>query len=163
MIGVHYIKYVNDIGYVVKNEISKHMFTHNNQIRYDWVQAYRDEMGYDHVLQNDNTFFFCETILEAESSRIFIIKMDNFQNQIEMELIQQQANDNTFDILTGKITINELLESNNDNIPLLVQTKEVNDLEDRLDVLEGMIEYYTEREEYEKCAELVKLKNKLWS
>ena len=66
MIGVHYIKYVNDIGYVVKNEISKHMFTHNNQIRYDWAQAYRDEMGYDHVLQNDNTFFFCETILEAE-------------------------------------------------------------------------------------------------
>ena len=89
--------------------------------------------------------------------------MDNFQNQIEMELIQQQANDNTFDIFTGKVTINELLESNNDNIPLLVQTKEVNDLEDRLDVLEGMIEYYTEREEYEKCAELVKLKNKLWS
>jgi len=88
--------------------------------------------------------------------------MNNFQNQIEMELIQQQANDNTFDILTGKITINELLESNND-IPLLIQTKEVIDLENRLDVLEGMIEYYTEEEEYEKCAELVKLKNKLWS
>jgi len=89
--------------------------------------------------------------------------MDNFQNQIEMELIQQQANDNTFDILTGRVTINELLESDNNNIPLLVQTKEVNNLEDRLDVLEGMIEYYTEGEEYEKCAELVKLKNKLWS
>ena len=89
--------------------------------------------------------------------------MNKFKDQIEMELIQQQANDNTFDILTGKVTINELLESNNDNIPLLVQTKEVNDLEDRLDVLEGMIEYYTEGEEYEKCAELVKLKNKLWS
>lgn len=89
--------------------------------------------------------------------------MDNFQNQIEMELIQQQANDNTFNILTGKVTIKELLESDNDNIPLLVQTKEVINLEDRLDILEGMIEYYTEGEEYEKCAELVKLKNKLWS
>ena len=89
--------------------------------------------------------------------------MDNFQNQIEMELIQQQANDNTFDILTGKITIKELLESNNNDIPLLIQTKEVDDLENRLDVLEGMIEYYTEGEEYEKCAKLVKLKNKLWS
>ena len=66
MIGVHYIKYVNSIGYIVKNEISKHMFTQNNQIKFDWVQMYRDEMGYDHVLQNDNTFFFCETILEAE-------------------------------------------------------------------------------------------------
>ena len=66
MIGIHYIKYVNDIGYIVKQEISKHKFTHNNQIRYDWVQAYRDEMKYDHVLQNDNIFFFCEIIPEAE-------------------------------------------------------------------------------------------------
>jgi hypothetical protein len=66
MIGVHYIKYVNGIGYIVKNEISKHMFTQNNQIKFDWVQMYRDEMGYDHVLQNDNVFFFCEIIQEAE-------------------------------------------------------------------------------------------------
>mgnify|MGYP000205214037 FL=1 len=66
MIGVHYIKYVNDIGYIVKNEISKHMFTQNNQVRFDWVQMYRDEMNYDHVLQNDNVFFFCETIEEVE-------------------------------------------------------------------------------------------------
>ena len=89
--------------------------------------------------------------------------MNKFKEQIEMELIQQQANDNTFDILTGKITMEELFESNNDSIPLLVQAKDIVNLEDRLDVLEGMIEYYTEGEEYEKCAELVKLKNKLWS
>ena len=80
-----------------------------------------------------------------------------------MELIQQQANDNTFDILTGKVTMEELIKGNNDNIPFLIQSKEMVDIEDRLDVLEGMIEYYTEGEEYEKCAELVKLKNKLWS
>ena len=66
MIGVHYIKYVNDIGYIVKNEISKLMFMQNNQIRFDWVQMYIDEMGYNHVLQNDNAFFFCEIIQEAE-------------------------------------------------------------------------------------------------
>jgi hypothetical protein len=89
--------------------------------------------------------------------------MDKFKEQIEMELITQQANDNTFNILTGKITMDELFESNQDSIPLLVQTTEIAGLEDRLDVLEGMIEYYTEGEEYEKCAELVKLKNKLWS
>ena len=80
-----------------------------------------------------------------------------------MELIQQQANDNTFDILTGRVTMEELFKSNNDNIPFLIQSKEMVDIEDRLDVLEGMIEYYTEGEEYEKCAKLVKLKNKLWS
>jgi hypothetical protein len=57
----------------------------------------------------------------------------------------------------------ELIKGNNDNIPFLIQSKEMVDIEDRLDVLEGMIEYYTEGEEYEKCAELVKLKNKLWS
>ena len=89
--------------------------------------------------------------------------MENLKNQVEMELIQQQANDNTFDILTGKITMEELFKNNNDNIPFLIQSKEMVDIEDRLDVLEGMIEYYTEGEEYEKCAELVKLKNKLWS
>jgi len=89
--------------------------------------------------------------------------MNKFKEQIEMELIQQQANDNTFDILTGKITMEELLKDDNDNVPFLIQSKEMVDIEDRLDVLEGMIEYYTEGEEYEKCAELVKLKNKLWS
>ena len=46
-----------------------------------------------------------------------------------MELITQQANDNTFDILTRKITMEELFESNNDNIPLLVQTVEISNLE----------------------------------
>ena len=80
-----------------------------------------------------------------------------------MELIQQQANDNTFDILTGRITMEELFKNNNDNIPFLIQSKEMIDIEDRLDVLEGMIEYYTEGENYERCAILVKLKNKLWS
>lgn len=99
----------------------------------------------------------------SRNNRIFIIKMNKFKDQIEMELIQQQANDNTFDILTGKVTMEELIKGNNDNIPFLIQSKEMVDIEDRLDVLEGMIEYYTEGEEYEKCAELVKLKNKLWS
>ena len=89
--------------------------------------------------------------------------MNKLKNQVEMELIQQQANDNTFDILTGRITMEKLFQSNNDNIPFLIQSKEMVNIEDRLDVLEGMIEYYTEGEEYEKCAELVKLKNKLWS
>ena len=66
MIGVHYIKYVNDIGYIVKREISKSMFVRDNQIRMDWVRLYRDEMNYDHVLQSDDKFFFCDIIQEAE-------------------------------------------------------------------------------------------------
>ena len=90
--------------------------------------------------------------------------MDYFQHQIELELIQKQANNNTLDLLTGKITFNKLMNSNNNNIPLLVYS-DINNLKikDKLDVIESMIEYFTEEEEYEKCAELVKIKNKLWN
>ena len=41
--------------------------------------------------------------------------MNKLKMEIEMELIQQQANDNTFDILTGRVTMKELFKSNNDN------------------------------------------------
>ena len=61
-----YLKYVNDNVYVVKREIAKHMFTHKGNVMYDWVQMYRDEMGYDHVLQNDTHFFFCMYVEDAE-------------------------------------------------------------------------------------------------
>ena len=150
MIGIDYIKYTSDNSYRVKRDImiTKFVIKGTDQINMDLVQAYRDWLGCDHVLRSQTHFMFCQTIQEE---------------QIEMELIQQQANDNTFDVLTGKITMEELFESNNDSIPLLVQAKDIVNLEDRLDVLEGMIEYYTEGEEYEKCAKLVKLKNKLWS
>jgi hypothetical protein len=76
--------------------------------------------------------------------------------------MQEQANNNTFALLTGKITFNKLMNSNRDTIPLLVYS-DINDLKikDKLDVIESMIEYFTEEEEYEKCAELVKIKNKL--
>ena len=33
---------------------------------YDWLKMYRDEMGYDHVLQNDTHFFFCMYVEDAE-------------------------------------------------------------------------------------------------
>ena len=61
-----YLKYVNDNPYVVKREIPKHMFTHEQSPLPSWVPLYRDEMGYDHVLQNDTHFFFCMHIKDAE-------------------------------------------------------------------------------------------------
>ncbi len=60
-----YLKYINDNVYVVKREISKHMFTRNKEVMYDWVQMYRDEMGYEHVLQNDTHFYFCMHVEDA--------------------------------------------------------------------------------------------------
>jgi hypothetical protein len=63
---LNYIKYHNDTAYIVKREIAKHMFMHEKDLRFDWVQMYRDEMGYDHVLQDDAKFYFCEVIKEVE-------------------------------------------------------------------------------------------------
>ena len=85
------------------------------------------------------------------------------KNEITNEELVRLANENTFSILMGKITIEELFEQDID-IPLLVDPSEKSlSKETKKEILEGMIEYYTEGEEYEKCAELVKLKNKLWS
>ena len=63
---LHYIKYVNNQGYVVKREMPKHMFVQGNQMRMDWLAAFRDYLNCDHVLQTEVKFLFCETIKDAE-------------------------------------------------------------------------------------------------
>ena len=68
VIGVHYIKYVNDVGYIVKEEvgIDKFVIKGSNNLNMGLVQAYRDWCDCDHVLRSQTHFLFCETILEAE-------------------------------------------------------------------------------------------------
>ena len=68
MIGIHYIKYVNDKGYVVKAEVAIDKFSvkESNHLNMELVQAYRDWVGCDHVLRSQTHFLFCETIEEAE-------------------------------------------------------------------------------------------------
>ena len=63
---LHYIKYVNNQGYVVKREMPIHMFVQGNQMRMDWLAAFRDYLNCDHVLQTEVKFLFCETIKDAE-------------------------------------------------------------------------------------------------
>ena len=60
-----YIKYVNDKGYVVKREMPKHQFVKDNQMRMDWLAAFRDYLNCDHVLQTDRNFLFCQTIQDV--------------------------------------------------------------------------------------------------
>ena len=52
MIGIHYIKHLNDKSYVVKSEvlIDKFIVKGTNNLNMDLAQAYRDWMGCDHVL-----------------------------------------------------------------------------------------------------------------
>ena len=69
MIGIDYIKYVNDAAYVVKCEvmIDKFAAQGTNQLNMDLVQAYRNWQGCDHVLRSQTHFMFCQTIQEAEA------------------------------------------------------------------------------------------------
>jgi hypothetical protein len=68
MIGIHYIKHLNDKSYVVKSEvlIDKFIVKGTNNLNMDLAQAYRDWMGCDHVLKTQTHLLFCETIQEAE-------------------------------------------------------------------------------------------------
>ena len=63
---LHYIRFINDIGYVSKRELPKHMFVKDDQMRMDWVAAFRDYIYCNHVLQSDSHFIFCETIDDVE-------------------------------------------------------------------------------------------------
>ena len=86
---------------------------------------------------------------------------NNLQNEITDEELARLANENTFNILMGNITVKELFDQDID-VPLLVDpSQEFLSNTTKMEVLDGMIEYYVEEEDYEKCSELVKLKNKL--
>jgi len=68
MIGIDYIKYVNNQAYVVKQEVSVSRFEikGENKLNMELVQAYRDWQGCDHVLRSQTHFMFCKTIEDAE-------------------------------------------------------------------------------------------------
>jgi len=62
---------------------------------------------------------------------------------------------NTYDLITGKREFEDIVED--DAFPVFfINPEEDLDNED----LDTMIDYFIETEEYEKCAELTKLKNK---
>lgn len=85
----------------------------------------------------------------------------NLKNEVANEELVRLANENTFNILMGNITMKELFDQDID-VPLLVDpSQEVLSNTTKMEILDGMIEYYVEGEDYEKCSELVKLKNKL--
>ena len=86
---------------------------------------------------------------------------NNLQNEITDEELVRLANENTFNILMGNVTVKELFDQDID-VPLLVDpSQEFLSNTTKMEILDGMIEYYVEEEDYEKCSELVKLKNKL--
>lgn len=66
--------------------------------------------------------------------------------------ILEEAMNNAYQIVTGKFTFEQLLEETGEAcIPFDIRKEEPD--------LDGMLEYFIETEEYEKCSELQKLIN----
>ena len=101
-------------------------------------------------------------------------------DQVEFDQrMQRAAFENTYLILTGKVTYESLLEKQSmqpGSIDGYVKTAvlfnpmsadydpkfpHLHNSESKIDLVDSMVDYYIETEEYEKCAKLVKLKNKL--
>tara|TARA_R110000824_G_C14746469_1_gene628051 strand:- start:25 stop:312 length:288 start_codon:yes stop_codon:yes gene_type:complete len=86
---------------------------------------------------------------------------NNLKNEIGDDELARLANENTFNILMGNITVKELFDQDID-VPLLVDpSQELLSNTTKAEILDGMIEYYVGEEEYEKCSKLVELKKKL--
>lgn len=54
----------------IKKEISKEVFTINEEINYEFVKSFKEYLNCDHVLQNQNQFLFVEEIPELEFEEI---------------------------------------------------------------------------------------------
>jgi hypothetical protein len=76
---------------------------------------------------------------------------DDDLTQEEQEYILSEAMSNAYIVATGKISYNELEESGSYWFP---------DLEDTDTMLQPVIDYYSDLEEYEKCQELKNIMDK---
>lgn len=86
------------------------------------------------------------------------IEDEDVSKSLEEEIeILDEAYRNAYKIATGKMTVTELLERADDMIflpfdPSAPETFTI--------IVDDIIQYFSDTEEYEKCAELVKVKDK---
>jgi|TARA_R100001530_G_scaffold39332_1_gene30394 hypothetical protein len=79
-------------------------------------------------------------------------EMNQYQNDLEMLDVSMH---NAYRVLTNKISIKRLINSSDDQGMWLPYADIFNPSNKDID---SVIEYYCDLEEYEKCAELVKIK-----
>ena len=74
----------------------------------------------------------------------------------------EQAMENAYDLITKKKTIDDIYYALDENVidQFLLPFDPLREDGRSADIIDMVIEYYTSTEEYEKCAELVKIKNK---
>jgi hypothetical protein len=86
------------------------------------------------------------------------IEDNDYGSSLEEEIeILDEAYRNAYKIATGRITVKELLDRADDMIFLPFDPSSP---ETFAMVIDDIIQYFSDTEEYEKCAELVKAKNK---
>lgn len=86
------------------------------------------------------------------------IEDEDYESSIEEEIeILDEAYRNAYKIATGRMTVRDLLEKSDDMIflPFDPSAPETFTM-----VVDDIIQYFSDTEEYEKCAELVKVKDK---
>ena len=84
---------------------------------------------------------------------------DRYEVNLEEELeILDEAYQNAYLIATKRLTVRELLEAEGDVVFLPFDPEAPETL---IAVIDDVIEYFSKEEEYEKCAELVRVKKKL--
>jgi glutamine phosphoribosylpyrophosphate amidotransferase len=84
--------------------------------------------------------------------------LKNYEEDIEMYGVSMR---NAYDLITNKRNLDDIYEALEEDA-LDVYPLPFNPLEEdgrSRDIIDILIEYFTETEEYEKCAELVKIKD----
>jgi hypothetical protein len=62
--------YHNNKAYLINRRIPVHNFEKDGRVHLDFVQAWRDYLGCDHVLRDQTHFIFCETIEDVEFEEV---------------------------------------------------------------------------------------------
>tara|TARA_R110002020_G_scaffold13584_7_gene48793 strand:- start:2946 stop:3212 length:267 start_codon:yes stop_codon:yes gene_type:complete len=82
--------------------------------------------------------------------------MDEFREKLELdeEEMYREAMTNAYLLITNKLTFDELFEYNGCYLPYNPKTDNISN-----SILEDLIDYFCELEEYEKCSEIKKIKD----
>ena len=85
-----------------------------------------------------------------------------FNGEIDEDELTHQAFNNTYKILVGLKTIEEIMDEGNDTTPFIFDPEEFkskdNIFHSKNQLIDDVIDYFCYLEEFEKCAELLKLK-----
>ena len=76
----------------------------------------------------------------------------------DYELIDEGMH-NSYLIITGKMTFQDILDRDHDSIAILFDPDKDKETWDD-EIIDRVIEYYADLEEYEKCQELLRIKNR---